>query len=76
MSIGAHRFIFVNAASADAHATIKIRYADALRANVREDDPARHDDHAFAMLLLDAISRLGDGEDITLNVFPREGETT
>ena len=74
MNFGNHRFILVK--DVDSRSAIKLRYVDALRANVPEDDPARHDDHAFAMGLLEAISKLADGEDITLNVLPKKGETT
>ena len=75
MSFGKYRFILVKGTGLDSR-YIKIRFADNLRANVREDDPARQDDDAFAMLLLETVSLLDDGEDITLNVLPREGETT
>ena len=63
-----HRFIMIK----ENPSGVSVRYADNLRADVHEDDPAVDDDEAFAMLLLDMISLLG--EDITLNVIPKEGK--
>ncbi len=61
-----HRFILIKESSSG----LSIRYVDELRANVREDDPARYDDDAFAMILLDTLSLLG--EEMTLNVIAKE----
>lgn len=65
-----HRFILIKESSSG----LSIRYVDDLRANVREDDPARYDDDAFAMGLLESLSKLDDGEEMTLNVIAKESD--
>ncbi len=66
-----HRFIFVRETGAN---NLQIRYADDLRVNCEEDDPAQHDDHAFALALLEGVSSLAYAEDVTLCVFVKERE--
>lgn len=61
------RFLLVN--SRAPKGDIKVRSVDNLRGNLREDDPARKDDHLFALALLESVSCMEAAEDITLNVL-------
>lgn len=63
-----HKFVLIKENSSG----VSVRYADNLRANVREDDPSIYDDDLFAIGLLEAISKLPDGEDITINIIAEE----
>ena len=66
MSLVQGRFILVRETGAH---DIQIRYVDELRVNCAKDDPAQHDDHAFALALLEGVSSFAYAEDVTLCVF-------